>query len=406
MKYFFLICGLTLSFFTNGQLVNSTFDKIVIEENFSYLNKNWPYIFNTENLTIMQPGHYEMMRKNQKTGNYIFPKFGKQFNSFELMYAVSFSKKTHKEASSGVLLMAKEEVGILVEVNNNSSYRVQKVSSSEENILYTNSEGDGWVKNKKAFNKNINILKVRTAGKKYDIYINDNFLYSFTELSLNSGNIGVYIGPNSHAYIKSFVLKTSSEVSEVKEAKPSDSPEMKVQLRIKQAEIDRLKAMLDNNSKNVRENMELQSQIEQLNLLIERKNKYIDSVENINAELSYFKKAIGDRINGTSIDGVYEKIKDLRRDSAALSQNLNIVKESNANKQKELGDLRNKYEVLKKRNEAEIQFLLRQIDWINQKFGTDSIGKIDSLRSMGTGYLYPDRRPFKFKNIQLKNKYA
>lgn len=42
-----------------------------------------------------------------------------------------------------------------------------------------------------------NLFEVRTYDKKYDLYLNNNILLSFSEIAYNEGNLGFIIGPGS-----------------------------------------------------------------------------------------------------------------------------------------------------------------------------------------------------------------
>lgn len=405
MRYLFLICGWSLSFFSNAQLVNQIFDQIVVEERFTSLDKKWPQIFNTENLAISQPGGYEIRRNNEQSGNYIFPKLEKSFKSFELIYSLKFHKTAANEASAGVLIMANKEAGtgILVETNKLRGYRISKTLANGESFYYTNEEEDGWIKNKKALGKKTNIIKIRTHEKKYDFYVNDEFIYSFTEFEYNGGNIGIYIGPKSHCFLESFVIFTSSTtlVSDTTIADNNQVSSLKTQLRIKQTEIDRLKAMQVNDQQNIQEIKSLESKIDLLNNTISSQKLDIDSLEKNNKSLNYFKQSVTLNNGDISIESLYSKLEQLRQDSISLEEKISRSNDVNIQQSEEIKRLEKQYTELKFLKTSEINFLIRQIDFLTQNLKSDSMYIIDTINK-GQGFLnFPKSTP-EYKNLEIK----
>lgn len=407
MRYLFLICGCLLSFFSNGQTVNQSFDQIVIEERFYELNKKWPQILNTENLAITQPGSYEMRRRNGTTGNYLFPDFDKEFGSFELIYTLQFHKNAEKNATSGVLIMADENIGtgILFEISKDRKYRISRTNSQGESTYYSNEENKGWVLDKRNIGKKSTIIKIRTHEKKYDLYFNDNFIYSFTEFEFNSGSIGFYIGPNSHCYIKSLVISTAA-------TKQSDSAQsfanldqvasLKVQLRMKQTEIDRLKAMQANDQKNIEEIKELNQKNRNLRTIIDEQQKVIDSLTKMNTDLIYFKKAITLSNGDVSIESLYSQLAKLRKDSTLLEQKIKEEKNSKQKIEEQLALSETSYQLLQKKNTEQIRFLIRQIDFLTQKLKSDSMHLIDTILLNGQGMMMHRELIPKYKQTTIK----
>ena len=52
---------------------------------------------------------------------------------------------------------------------------------------------------------------------------------------------------------------------------------------------------------------------------------------------------------------------------------------------------------------SQIQFLIRQMDWMNKKLQSDSTHIIDTLRDKGQGYILPPRKLFKLPKMHLPN---
>ena len=412
MKYLFVIFCLIASKFTNGQQITTVFDHTVIEENFESINKTWPQIFNTENIALSQPGHYEMRRINNESGNYIFPSVDNEPKAYEVLLNLAFTKNNQKNSTAGILLNSNQEngTGILFELRNDRSYRISNISENGT-TYYTNAQEDGWVKDKPKVAKKNNIIRILTHRKKYDVYFNDNFIYTFTELSNEGGKIGLYIGPNSHAYYYSFVLKVKSQQLLNDNPEKMDGSNEKMmqdlvtKIKLQQNEIDRLKGMRLNDSKNIAENKALQNTNDQLQGNINGLNQIIDSLNKDNSSLNYFKNSIVNAPEGETILALSKMVQILRTDKIELTRQLDSSKLIHEQDKINLSaELNNNKELQQKINQLnnQIQFLIRQMDWMNKKLKSDSTHIIDTLRIKGQGFILPQTPMNKHQPLHLK----
>lgn len=395
MKYLFVLFGLLTSYFTNGQQIDVNFDFVVMEERFESINNTWPQIFNTENIALSQPGHYEMRRTNNESGNYVFPKIDKDLTAYEVLLNLEFTKNNSKGSRAGILVMSNEEkgTGILLELRRNRSYRISKTGEAKD-FYYTNADGDGWVTDKNLVKKKKNIIKIKSYQRKYDIYFNDLFVYTFTEIAFRSGKFALFIGPNSHAYYNSFVLKTFPPNFDAKEITNTDKlnteiADLKTKLKLQQNEIDRLTGMQENNGKNINEIKELNKEQYDLKQSIHNKNYVIDSLEKINRSLAFFKSSIETAPEGGAVSALSIKLEDLRQEKISLHQQLENYKIDLGNSNAANQQLKNEKKALESQVtllESKINFLIRQIDWMNQKLQSDSNHFIDTVRNTGTGF--------------------
>jgi len=394
MRLLFILIGLLLSQFTNGQQINKKFDHTLVEENFANMSNTWPQTFTTDNIAITQDGKYEMKRINESSGNYIFPKIEPQ-TSFELITFFEFVGKT-KNQRVGVLLAGQESSngGILIEINNNRSFRVSKLGITKN--YYTGTpENDGWVKDKESLNKKKNIVQVKCYQRVYDLYFNNKFVYSFTEIEYAKGSLALFIGSLSHAYCKSFVLKTDPPLLAIdkseQEVLTDQITKLKEENKQKAIEIERLKAMKANDESNIaaiktleNKNLKLQEYINELNAKIGTLN---DSI----VGLQLFKKTVQSGVDGDAVNVLSNKLETNRQLLNTTTEQLNNTKIGlkNANStidflSAELTQLRNNDSLLQKK----LLFMTRQIDWMTKKMQSDTGLFKDSLDN-GTGFLLP-----------------
>jgi hypothetical protein len=184
-------------FFAFSQEVNKEFTKLLLSETFDRVEENWSSTFNADNLFIAQNGYYELYRKSKKSGYFVFSNSEEEYSSFQLETQIVFSEHKNKKQSAGVLMMAKKETGggLLVEINQKREYRIVRVYKDKQVPL--NGSNSGWVKASNVITKVENSISIKTYDKVYDLYINGMYIQSFTDIELNKGKIGIYVGPDS-----------------------------------------------------------------------------------------------------------------------------------------------------------------------------------------------------------------
>lgn len=184
-------------FFAFSQEVNKEFTKLLLSETFDRVDENWSSTFNADNLFIAQNGYYELYRKSKKSGYFLFSNSEEEYASFQLETQIVFSEHKNKKQSAGLMMMAKKETGggLLVEINQKREYRIVRVYKDKQVPL--NGTNSGWVKASNVITKIENSITVKTYDKVYDLYINGIYIQSFTDIELNKGKIGIYVGPDS-----------------------------------------------------------------------------------------------------------------------------------------------------------------------------------------------------------------
>ncbi|MEZ4804130.1 MAG: hypothetical protein R2852_01210 [Bacteroidia bacterium] len=195
MKKLIVLLVLSNGFFAFGQEVNKDFTKLLLNEQFDLADRNWSSTFNADNLFIAQNGYFELFRKSKKSGYYLFPNESKEYSAFKLEASIIFADYNNKRQSAGLLMMANSETGggISVEINQKREYRIVRVYKDKQIPL----NGNSWTKASFAITKGENVIAIKTYDKVYDLYINGSFIQSFTDIELNRGKIGIYVGPDS-----------------------------------------------------------------------------------------------------------------------------------------------------------------------------------------------------------------
>lgn len=340
--------------FAFGQEINKEFTKLLLYEQFNQVDKTWSSTFNADNLFIAQNGYYELFRKSKKSGYYLFSNSGEEYTSFQLEAAVSFGEHKNKKQSAGLVMMAQAETsgGILVEVNQKREYRIMKITKDKQTPLI--GAGTGWFKAPAIITKTDNTIVVKTYDKVYDLYINGQYLKSFTDIELNKGKIGIYVGADSKVkfdYLKILAEEkkdlntlSSTDAKSIEESFTQIIVKLKDQINKKDKEIDDYKTRLklcENGSGAARGNdtaiigqrNRLADQVETLDIENENLKTQLAQMEEELNELKAFKKGIekgnedGDIIinltnmvatQKTSIEALEKKNKSLNDENNSL----------------------------------------------------------------------------------------
>ncbi len=253
MKKLFVLLNCAVGILSFGQEVQKDFTKILLDENFNNGDKNWNSTFNVDNLFIAQNGYYELFRRSKKSGYFLLPNDKIEYGSFELETSITFAEHDNRKQSAGILLMAKDNSsGLLVEINQKKEFRIMRIYNDRQ--VPKMGGGNGWVKAPAYLTKTLNVITIKTYDKVYDLFINGQFVVSFTEIELNKGMVGLYIGADSKAKYDYLRIKgeektdlTTIEVNTNKEEEKSFTQiiiNLKNQINKKDKEIDELKSKL------------------------------------------------------------------------------------------------------------------------------------------------------------------
>jgi len=392
MRLIFLIIGLLVSFFTKGQQITKVYEYVMLEEAFSSINETWPQVFNTENLAITQANKYELRRLNTNSGNFFFPKI-KPLINFSITTSLSFDKSANKNSSLGILMLGQEDGkgGVLIEINKQKSFRISKLNGDK--FYYTNNNLDnGWVKESKIIKTSKNILKIKAFNRTYDLFINDKFVFTFTEIEYDKGTFALFIGPLSHGYCNSFVLRTDPPISFGEENTGIEKLEaqiiaLKRESNSKNQEIDRLKAMQLNEKDNKDEINKLSEINKQLNNSIDLINKQADSLEDLIEGYKNFKNTIINGQDGEAVQTLSSKLEENRElfeRNKIKFDSLYDLDKAQKDQIKRLSIINEDLNIKDSLNLDELIYLRKQINWIIKNCNKDSFNFLDSIN--GTGF--------------------
>ncbi len=214
---FALLMTLTKSS-THAQLVSEKFTDTIFSDNFETDRGIWKVMSNGDNLFLIQDGKYLLQRKNPKSSYSVFPKWNNTAIAFEITANFVLESTSGPESGAGIIFMAQSDGtgAFVLEINSKKQFRVKQLVGVHFKLLTGQIKTNGWVDSDFLNGVNeINQLQVKASERNYDIYINQNYVLSFTELAYKTGNIGISAGPSCKFYVDQISVYTSESDSSV-----------------------------------------------------------------------------------------------------------------------------------------------------------------------------------------------
>lgn len=219
------IIAILLLIFSNNcfaQTVNEKFDKLDLSENFDTSSGMWTFLANNENLFLVQDGEYILNRKTTVSPFAVMANYNYEAQAYKMVVSMKIEKSIDESGSIGIIFMAQEDGkgGFLFEVNKAGLYRLRQIIGGSYKYLTGDSKTGGWAKTNFTNPLNVyNLVEIKTANRKYDISLNNQYLMSFEEIAYKTGKFGVIIGPGSKGKMDFLYLFSSSKFAEA-----SDTP--------------------------------------------------------------------------------------------------------------------------------------------------------------------------------------
>ncbi len=208
------------------QLVKEEFTISSFNEQFDEDKGTWRNMSTSDNLFLIQEGEYLLRRKNPASGYSIFSTWKNMLPAFSLMASVKLEDSKNEEASVGLIFMAQADGSgaFVFEFNPKGQYRLKQLVGLNFKLLTGDAKTNGWV-NSDALNPlgQYNLVEVRTAKRNYDIYVNQKYLLSFTEIAYKTGDIGIAIGAATKARLD-FIMVNEPKSDASKISPPTTPP--------------------------------------------------------------------------------------------------------------------------------------------------------------------------------------
>lgn len=355
-----IIATLFIFFSVNGfaQTVNEKFDKLDLSENFDTSSGMWTFLANNENLFLVQDGEYILNRKTTVSPFAVMANYNYDALAYKMVVSMKIEKSVDESGSIGIIFMAQEDGkgGFLFEVNKAGLYRLRQIIGGSYKYLTGDSKTGGWAKTNFTNPLNVyNLVEIKTANRKYDISLNNQYLMSFEEIAYKTGKFGVIIGPGSKGKMDFLYLFSSSKFAEASDTPTTEqgktqnntntqskenSPDiialaesiikLKTQINKLQAENDDLKKTIDAIRSADDESEQQKKNYEKNIKLLEKQNAAseasYDSLLKVNQSLLKYKDMVAGNENSDLIITLSKNLKSEKEKTQLLTDSIASLK--------------------------------------------------------------------------------
>lgn len=353
-----------------AQEISKAFKKQTINDNFtvsSVSSELWQQVSTGNELYIVQNGEYVLHRKDKRNPDVIFPNNGKEFSGFDMMANIIFDKHSNKDQSAGLVFMAQNggTGALMIEINNNREYRLRKLENNKLRNLYYG-PNDGWIKSEFLLSDMYNKIEIKSYEKVYDLYFNNTYVRSFSDLEYKQGNVGIYLAPDTKARVDNFkvfeedILQDIADTLHIDRSALEDQSltdviiELNAKIKSLQKEIEGLNRDLviakqaptiDTATQGRIDRLE--KKIAQQKAEIDRLNKSVEKMTDELIELRKYKENVeANGGNGNIIDNMSKAINKEKEKNKEKQEKINELREENANLKSENRDLKTQLEQL------------------------------------------------------------
>ena len=237
----FLLSLICLPSYAQPYVTGETTTK-VFSEDFSDLSKSFPVTSSKDPKFwgTYGDGYYFMERKIERP-RVVLANFDGTSKDFYLKTKIQLGPVKSKSSTVGVLFLTQPggKGGFLLEINKKRHFRIKDIGNN--NIITTQTEG-GWMKTKSIFGvRQNNKVEIKAFRGKFDIYFNNEYVYSFINKTYKKGAFGAYIGGFSEAKISYFNVYSLEVPNAPKEI---DSENIIEEMAILKSENDSLRTIV------------------------------------------------------------------------------------------------------------------------------------------------------------------
>lgn len=194
--------------------ISLEFNEVMLREEFSAQNENWPYLTTMENLYVPDKDEYFMHRRQKTTPYAIITNWENNLSAFNILTTLKLGPTEDENQTIGVIFLVQGDGkgGVVFEFNKFKQYRIKQLVGAYYKFISGDNEGQGWVKSAALANKNeYNEVDIRVNLPQVDIYVNKKFLQSFDVPDYKPGSMGFLIGPDTKAKSDYFYVYSTSE---------------------------------------------------------------------------------------------------------------------------------------------------------------------------------------------------
>ncbi len=194
--------------------IDLNFSEVMLREEFSAQNENWPYLTTMENLYVPDKDEYFMHRRHKTNPYAIITDWKNNLSTFNILTALKLGPTETADQSIGVIFLVQPDGkgALAFEFNKFKQYRIKQLVGAYYKFISGDNESQGWEKSAALAGKNdYNEIDIRVSLPQVDIYVNGKFLSSFDVADYKPGNMGFLIGADTKAKADYFYVYTTPE---------------------------------------------------------------------------------------------------------------------------------------------------------------------------------------------------
>jgi hypothetical protein len=335
--------------------VADRFEYPFYKESFDSVAKGWPFLSNSENLLLIQEGEYIIQRKSKLSPFAVMGELEQDLTAYRLITSLKLVRAASNDGSIGLIFMAQPagKGGFVFEINQFQQYRLRQITVTGYAYLTGSSKEGGWVKSSVLKENNFaNLIELRTKDKKYDLYLNNTLILTFSELAYKSGGIGFIIGPNTLGKVDFMYLFSNEKVEGFSREDLVESTsegdvialaesiiELKTRLNKLEAEneelILRIESFKGSEKDQAKEKAAYETKFALMEKQVALKQKSIDSLLLINQDLNKYKEIVKANSGEDLVITLSKKLKaeklradDYAAENEALRDSIIILKKN------------------------------------------------------------------------------
>ena len=230
--------------------ISLEFNEVLLREEFSAQNDNWPYLTTMENLYVPDKDEYFMHRRQKSTPYAILTDWKNNLSTFNILTTLKLGPTEDENQTAGIIFLVQPDGkgAIVFEFNKFKQYRIKQLVGAYYKFISGESENNGWVKSSALAAKNdYNEIDIRVNLPQIDIYVNKKLLQSFDVMDFKPGGMGFLIGPDTKAKADYFYVYSTAEASveaELETKKADDNKSAVAQLSKVRYELEQEKRSL------------------------------------------------------------------------------------------------------------------------------------------------------------------
>ncbi|MFM7022217.1 MAG: hypothetical protein ACKOXB_04505 [Flavobacteriales bacterium] len=210
----FSLLALPLSLSAQPLITNETTEKIYFDD-FTDETQNWATINEPTIKALVVEGSYYMERPNSTKSRALMSTLPSISNKFMIKASLMLGPGNGDAQTLGILFLVQGDGsgGFVLEINRKEQFRIRSIASSGQYI--TPGEG-GWLKSKNISSNDFNKIIIKGFAGKFDIYINEQYNFSFQNNDFKGGDFGLLIGPEAKGKVDYFyVYNLTANIPEV-----------------------------------------------------------------------------------------------------------------------------------------------------------------------------------------------